>query len=230
MGERPFHKAHKISMSFKTVIFDFGGVFTTSPLQNFAAFENEHDLPKNFIGGVIKNNHHANAWAQFERAEIDLDQFDWLFAQESRAAGYEISGNTLMKLMSFHIHQPMAAALQKVKSLGLKTGCITNNTPDQNKPTRGLSPKDIAQLKAIFSSFDHVIESAKAGVRKPEPRIYEMMCEALEASPDQCVFLDDLGINLKPAQAMGMKTIKVPLSDVRPAIEELYDCLGVSHV
>ena len=57
--------------------------------------------------------------------------------------------------------------------------------------------------------FDHVIESAKIGMRKPDPRIYQMMVETLQVDPKRCVFLDDLGVNLKPARAMGMTTIKV---------------------
>jgi putative hydrolase of the HAD superfamily len=57
--------------------------------------------------------------------------------------------------------------------------------------------------------FDHVIESAKIGLRKPDPRIYQMMVEALAIDPRNCVYLDDLGVNLKPARDMGMTTIKV---------------------
>ena len=75
-----------------------------------------------------------------------------------------------------------------------------------------------------MSLFDVVLESSKIGVRKPEPRIYELACEALEVEPADCVFLDDLGINLKPARAMGMTTIKV----VEPgdALAELEQVVG----
>jgi len=66
-----------------------------------------------------------------------------------------------------------------------------------------------ARAKDVLDLFDHVIESSKLGIRKPDPRIYEIMCETLSVDPARCVYLDDLGINLKPARAMGMATIKV---------------------
>lgn len=215
-------------MPFEAVIFDFGGVFTTSPVENFAVFERDKKLPERFIGGVIKTNMHDNAWAKFERAEIDIDAFDEAFAEETKAAGFEVRGKTLVKLLSLTFHPPMIEALHRIKQAGYKTGCITNNLPKID--SRGmLAPeekKDI--IETIHANFDHIIESAKSGVRKPEPRIYEMMCEALRVAPEQCIFLDDLGVNLKPAKAMGMTTIKVPFGDVAPAIEELSRALGLS--
>ncbi len=214
-------------MAIKAVIFDFGGVFTTSPVENFAGYERQHDLPARFIGGVIKNNHHTNAWAQFERSEISIDDFDRLFAEETRAAGFEISGKTLITLLALTLRPEMVAALRRVKSAGYQTGCITNNLPQFDSTAMLAESGKAAEAKEILSLFDHVIESSKAGVRKPEPRIYEMMCEALKVGPKDCVFLDDLGINLKPARAMGMKTIKVPLGDVKPAIRELEEMLTV---
>lgn len=214
-------------MSINAVIFDFGGVFTSSPVENFARFEREHGLPEKFIGGVIKTNHHANAWAQFERAEITLDDFDTAFAEETKAAGFEITGRMLVSLLALNLYPEMAEALRRVKGAGFKTGCITNNLPQFDSAAMVAQAKKADEAKAILGNFDHVIESSKAGVRKPEPRIYEMMCEALDTGPRSCVFLDDLGINLKPARAMGMTTIKVPLGDVAPAIDELGAVLGL---
>jgi putative hydrolase of the HAD superfamily len=213
-------------MAFEAVIFDFGGVFTTSPVQNFAVFERENNLPERFIGEVIKANHHANAWARFERAETTLDEFDEAFAAESRAAGFEISGRRLVSLLSLTFNHDMIAALAHVKQAGYKTGCITNNLPkiDSKAMLAAAENRDI--VNRIHADFDHVIESSKAGVRKPEPRIYEMMCAALSVAPPACIFLDDLGINLKPARDMGMTTIKVPFGDAAPAIAELYALLG----
>lgn len=216
------------SSPIRAVIFDFGGVFTTSPIENFAVFERQHGLPEKFIGGVIRNNHHANAWAQYERAEIDLDAFDALFADETRAAGFEILGRTLISLLSFAFRPEMVAALEDVKAAGLKTGCITNNLPEVDAAAMLATPERRDLAAHVFAMFDHIIESSKAGIRKPEPRIYQMMCEALGVSPPQCVFLDDLGVNLKPARDMGMCTIKVPLGDVTPAIAALRARLGLS--
>lgn len=217
-------------MKFEAVIFDFGGVFTTSPVQNFAAFEQENALPQRFIGEVIKTNHHQNAWARFERAEISLETFDAEFAAESKAAGFEIRGKKLVELLSLHFNHNMIDALTRVKAAGFKTGCITNNLPKIDSKAMLAAAEDRQVVERIHSNFDHIIESSKAGVRKPEPRIYVMMCEALGVSPQACVFLDDLGINLKPAQALGMKTIKVPIGDVTPAIVELWATLELTPI
>ena len=214
-------------MTIKAVIFDFGGVFTSSPVENFARFERENGLPEKFIGGVIKTNHHTNAWARFERAEIAIDEFNTAFAEETRAAGFEITGLTLVSLLALNLYPEMAEALRRVKAAGFKTGCITNNLPKFDSAAMVAKAAKADEAKAILANFDHVIESSKAGVRKPEARIYEMMCEVLAVTPASCVFLDDLGINLKPARAMGMTTIKVPLGDVAPAIDELGALLGL---
>jgi putative hydrolase of the HAD superfamily len=214
----------------RAVIFDFGGVFTTSPIENFAVFERQHGLPERFIGGVIRSNHHAGAWARYERAEIDLDTFDALFAEESSAAGFEIRGRLLIGLLSLTFRPEMVDALEQVKAAGFKTGCITNNLPEVDGAAMLGAADKRNEAERVFASFDRIIESSKAGVRKPEPRIYEMMCEALGVAPPECVFLDDLGVNLKPAREMGMRTIKVPLGDVTPAIVELRAALRLEGV
>lgn len=207
----------------RAVIFDFGGVFTTSPVENFAAFERARGLPERFIGGVIKAASHDGAFARFERAEITFEEFDRLFSAETRAAGHEISGRDFAPLLDVDLKPEMAAAFRAVRKAGLKTGCITNNfAVGEDIGPRG------AAFAELFAEFDHVIESSKAGVRKPERRIYEMMLEALALPARECVFLDDLGANLKPARAMGMATIRVPFGDVAPAIDELSALLGLS--
>lgn len=208
------------------MIFDFGGVFTTSPVENFAAFERANGLRARFLGEVIKKNHHANAFARFERAEIDLDAFDRDFAAETAEAGFEVRGRTLVSLLEVTLRPEMARAFERVKAAGFKTGCITNNMP-ANSGVGAISGPHQMEVARLFSLFDHVIESSKAGVRKPEPRIYEMMCDALGVAPAECVFIDDLGVNLKPAAAMGMRTIKAPFGDVRPAIMQLSALVGV---
>ena len=208
-----------------TVIFDFGGVFTSSPVEEFAKFEAKQGLPNKFLGGVIKTNHHSNAWAKFERSEIDQTEFNRAFAQETKIAGYEVSGDTLLSLLRLTLKPAMIAALAQVKEAGFKTGCITNNLPNLDSGAMLEASADTHHAAEVFAQFDHVIESSKVGIRKPEPEIYLKMCDALQSTPEQCVFLDDLGINLKPAKALGMATIKVPFGDVKPAIDELFKLL-----
>jgi putative hydrolase of the HAD superfamily len=206
---------------FAAVIFDFGGVFTTSPVENFAVYEKQHGLPDRFIGGVIRSRLHDGAFARFERGEIGMADFDDLFAAETRAAGFEIRGREFAQLVDVVVKPEMIAALGAVKRAGYKTGCITNNFPSIEFDGSPRRADRSVSLAAIFKDFDHLIESSKVGVRKPEPRIYEMMLDALALPARACVFLDDLGVNLKPAQAMGMSTIKVPFGEVAPAIREL---------
>ncbi len=205
----------------EAVIWDFGGVFTASPFEAFAAYERAKGLPADFIRRVNSTNHLDNAWARFERAQLDLDGFDAAFAQEARALGHEVPGKDIIPLLRGALRPEMVEALKRIKARH-KTGCITNNVPAMQS---GISDPAGFYAREIMELFDHVIESSKAGIRKPNPRIYEMMCEALQARPQACVYLDDLGGNLKPARAMGMTTIKVESGP--QAIAELEAALGM---
>jgi putative hydrolase of the HAD superfamily len=199
----------------EAVIWDFGGVLTSSPFEAFARFEVEHGLPTDIIRRTNAANHWENAWAKFERAEVDIETFDELFAVESLALGAEVRGKDVLPLLSGDLRPEMVEALKRVKA-NLKTGCITNNLPANAIGSLGGRSLYVAEVMALF---DHVIESAKIGLRKPDPRIYQMMIEALAVDPRNCIYLDDLGVNLKPARDMGMKTIKV--TSASQAIGEL---------
>jgi putative hydrolase of the HAD superfamily len=191
---------------FQAVIWDFGGVFTSSPFEAFARYERERGLPENLIRQINSANPLENAWAKFERSELDLDQFDVEFAKEAKALGHHVPGKDIIALLSGDFRPDVIEALRRIKAAGYKTGCITNNVPANmsgSKEGRTLYAREIMEM------FDHLIESSKIGIRKPNPRIYEMMCEALSVEPSACIYLDDLGMNLKPAKAMGMATIKV---------------------
>src|SRR3982074_2261832 len=205
----------------EAVIWDFGGVLTSSPFEAFARFEGERGLPADIIRRTNAANHLENAWARFERAEIDIDAFDQLFADESLALGAEVRGREVLPLLSGDLRPEMVEALRRVKTK-LKTGCITNNLPANAIGSASGRSLYIAEVMVLF---DHVIESAKIGLRKPDPRIYQMMIEALQVDPKKCVYLDDLGVNLKPAREMGMTTIKVV--NASQAITELEAATGL---
>src|SRR6201984_274748 len=205
----------------EAVIFDFGGVLTTSPFEAFARFERERGLPADIIRRTNAANHLENAWAKFERAEVDIEAFDQLFADESRALGAEVRGKDVLPLLAGDLRPEMVEALKRIGE-NFKTGCITNNLPANAIGSAAGRTLYIAEVMALF---DHVIESAKIGLRKPDPRIYEMMVETLGGNPKNCVYLDDLGINLKPARAMGMTTIKV--ASGAQAIAELEAATGL---
>lgn len=208
-------------MAIEAVIFDFGGVLTSSPFEAFARFETERGLPIDIIRRTNAANHLENAWARFERAEVDIDTFDTLFAEESRALGAEVRGRDVLPLLQGDLRPEMVEALKRIKA-GLKTGCITNNLPANAIGSMTGRSLYIAEVMVLF---DHVIESAKIGLRKPDPRIYKMMVETLKVDPRNCVYLDDLGVNLKPAREMGMTTIKV--TSGAQAIAELEKATGL---
>jgi len=207
----------------EAVVFDFGGVMTTSPFEAFARFERERGYPVDIIRNTNAANHLENAWAKFERAEIDLETFDRLFAEESLAlGGAEVRGREVLPLLAGDLRPDMVEALKRIKA-ECKTGCITNNLPANAIGSQGGRSFYVAEVMALF---DHVIESAKIGLRKPDPRIYQLMVEALGVDPKACVYLDDLGVNLKPARDMGMTTIKVVSAS--QAITELEAATGLT--
>jgi putative hydrolase of the HAD superfamily len=206
----------------EAVIWDFGGVLTSSPFEAFARFETERGLPVDIIRRTNAANHLENAWAKFERAEVDIETFDSLFAAESLALGAEVRGRDVLPLIAGELRPEMVEALRRIKSQ-FKTGCITNNLPANAIGSAGGRTLYVAE---VMSLFDHIIESAKIGLRKPDPQIYRMMVDVLAVDPTACVYLDDLGVNLKPAREMGMTTIKV--TDAAHAISELEAATGLS--
>ena len=206
----------------KAVIFDFGGVFTSSPFEAFARYERGRGLSEGLIRKINSANHLENAWARFERAELDLDGFDAAFAAEAKAFGADLPGRDVIALLSGDIRPEMVEALRRIKTR-FKTGCITNNVPSMQAV--GADKPDNLYRREIVEMFDSLIESSKVGLRKPDPRIYTMMCEALSVTPEECVYLDDLGGNLKPARAMGMITIRVESGP--QAIAELEAATGM---
>ncbi|MGA7870523.1 MAG: HAD-IA family hydrolase [Candidatus Binatus sp.] len=206
----------------EAVIWDFGGVFTTSPFEAFARYERDRGIPLGVIRKINSTNHENNAWAMFERSAIDFAGFDAAFAAEARMLGYEIPGRDVLALLGGDFRPEMIEALWRIKCK-FKTGCITNNMPPD--AARAVATARSIYSREIMELFDELLESSKVGIRKPDPRIYLMMCEKLGVKPDACVYLDDLGGNLKPARAMGMTTIKVESGP--QAIAELEAATGI---
>lgn len=214
----------EIGTVIEAVIWDFGGVITTSPFQAFNRYERERGLPHDFIRRINATDPDTNAWALFESDRLGLDEFDELFAREALAAGHEVRGREVIALLAGDIRPRMVAALERCKQ-HFRVGCITNNVRAGHGP--GMTPDDgtAHEVAAVMSLFDIVIESSREGIRKPDPRIYQLACERLGVNPPATVFLDDLGINLKPARALGMQTIKVENED--QALAELAAITGL---
>lgn len=212
-------------MSVEAVIWDFGGVFTSSPFEAFNHLEAQMGAPRDHIRRVNATNHHENAWALFERNEIDAARFDQLFLEESTALGFAIRGADVLPKLSGELRPRMVAALKTCKQ-HFKVGCITNNVVSTHSPGQNEVQRAAGAMGQVMPFFDAIIESSKAGVRKPDPKIYLMMCDLLAVAPANCVYLDDLGINCKPAAALGMTAIKVV--DVDQTLADLAKATGLT--
>jgi putative hydrolase of the HAD superfamily len=201
------------------VLFDFGGVILSSPFDAFAELEKLRGLPPGSIRRINATNHHGNAWAKLERSEVGLEEFSRLFEAEAAALGHELSGQEVLNCLRGEIRPQMVEAIRRLKS-SCKVGLLTNNFVSGNPDWS--SGGSFGELLGLF---DEIVESSVVGVRKPEPEFYEIALSGIGVSAEQAVFLDDLGVNLKPAAAMGMRTIKVVDPDV--ALAELGEIVGM---
>jgi len=200
-------------MSYEAVVFDLGGVVFPSPLDVFRVYEREHDLPHRFISEVVLTDPEHGAWGRLERGELSVEQFCDAFDAECAAHGGEVDSRDLMQAVGAGLEPrpAMVRAIGAIRDRGLKTAALTNNWADE-AGRREASPTQ--------DWFDVVVESAVEGLRKPDPRIYRLVCTRLEVAPSTAVFLDDLGANLKPARELGMTTIKVAEPDAALAVLE----------
>ena len=201
-------------MTIKAVCWDFGGVISSSPFDAFARYEEEQGLAPGFIRQINATNPDTNAWSQLERSSVTVEEFCALFEAEAAAAGGTVDARAILALLSGEIRPQMVEAVRRCKDR-LKTALLTNNF------VRDESSFGHEEMLALF---DVVVESRHAGVRKPDPRFYELALDELSVTAGETVFLDDLGINLKPARAIGMHTIKVV--DPDEALNELEALVG----
>ena len=208
-------------MSVRAVIFDFGGVLSTSPFQAFTRYEGDNGLPGGFIRRLNATNPDTNAWAKLERSEVDLAGFAELFEAEALAAGHPVDGVAVLALLRGDMRPQMLEALRRCHDR-LKTALLTNNfVPlDAGRDATGRT----GPMGEVLDHVDVVIESSRVALRKPDPAIYRLVCDELGVEPAEAAFLDDLGVNLKPARALGMTTIKVV--DPDQAIAELEGVVG----
>lgn len=206
------------------ILWDFGGVLTTSPFEAFNRYESDNGLPVDFIRTINATNPETNAWARFESSQISIEEFDVEFAAESIAAGHRVPGKAVIGLLSGDVRPRMVRALELCKQ-HFKVACITNNVKSGKGPGMASDNERAAAVRQVMDRFDLVVESSIEGIRKPNPEIYKLTCERLDVDPSRSVFLDDLGVNLKPARALGMQTVKVVSED--QAIRELTDITGL---
>ncbi len=216
------------AVGFRAVVFDLGGVVLGSPIQAMAAYERDHGLVEGGINRLIAAHGHDGAWAAFERGEHTFESFTAAFEAECAGAGIAMSVPAMFAYIRADGAGPrpqMLAAIARLREAGIRTAALTNNFAAERADAAGGAPPRPVLLADLPALFDVFVESLTSGLRKPDPRIYELVCERLGVTPPETVFLDDLGLNLKPAKAMGMHTIKVV--DPDEALSELGTVLGL---
>ena len=201
------------------MIFDLGGVILDSPMEIFATFEKERGLPPDFLNRIIVDSGAQGAWARLERGELTLEDFFDAFDTEISGAGADISSRDLMAAVNdgAAVRPPMLDAVRRLRDAGFKVAALTNNWL--------LDQDTTPAMEAFKTMFDVFVESSRVGLAKPDPAIYHLVLDELGIRPEQAVFLDDIGRNLKPARQMGMTTIKV--QSVPAALAELEKLLGL---
>ncbi|WP_409331206.1 HAD-IA family hydrolase [Trujillonella humicola] len=211
-----------MSARVSAVVFDLGGVLTGSPMAAFGAYEAEAGLPEGLIRRLNSTDPDRNAWARFERGELDTEAFVDTFEAEALAAGHRVDARRVLAALAGELRPAMVAAVTALRRAGVPLALLSNNVAPMERTGR---------LGELLGLFDAVVESSVEGVRKPEPVIYLRALERLSAAVGRpvaagdCAYLDDLGINLKPARALGMHTVKVV--DPEAALAELSALVGL---
>jgi putative hydrolase of the HAD superfamily len=207
----------------RAVLFDLGGVLTESPMDSFAAYEAAAGLPAGLIRRLNATDPDTNAWARYERGELDEGGFTAAFEAEADAAGHRVeAARVLEALHSPALRPAMVEAVVRLRTAELPLGLVSNNVRPMERT---------GALGELLDLFDVVLESSVEGIRKPEPEIYRRAVTRLSAvagrqlTAADCAYLDDLGVNLKPARALGMRTVKVV--DPAAALAELAGLTGV---
>ena len=204
------------------MLFDLGGVILTSPFEEFSRYEAAAGLPAGTVRRINSTDPDTNAWARLERNEVALNEFVAAFEDEGAALGVQVDGGKVLACLRGQVRPEMHVAVERCSEV-FTTGLLTNNFVSWSDASGADAADDV--LKSVLACFDAVVESSVVGVRKPEPRFYELALEQLGVAAADSVFLDDLGVNLKPARAMGMTTIKV--TDPVVALAELAEVTGL---
>ncbi len=223
---RPVVSTAVADSAFSAVFFDFGGVVLTSPFEAFERYERTNGLPVGLIRDINATNPDDNAWARLERNEVDVDGFVPLFEAEARVRGLDVDGTKVIAMLAGTVRSEMVDAIDRIKAAGMVTACLTNNfVAADARRVDDRTPEERKRVAEVLERFDFIVESSVVGVRKPEPEFYLRALELADVPAAEVVFLDDLGVNLKPARAMGMTTIKVV--DPTDALTELQAHLGI---
>lgn len=197
---------------YRGLIVDWGGVLTGNVFDAFRAFcELEGLEPDTLRQRFREDPSSRELLIGLETGKLDEDEFEPRFAE---VLGVEPSGLIERIFAGAGPDEAMLAAVQRAREGGIRTGLLSNSW--------GTRRYDRALLGRLF---DGVAISGEIGIRKPSPEIYELAAERIGVPPAECVFVDDLPFNLKPAAELGMATVHH--ADAAETISELEHLLGV---
>ena len=183
--------------NIKLILWDYGGVLTYSPFLNIKDFEKFSNIEQNSIIKINSNRPFVNAWAKLEKNLISFTEFSSLFKEEAKNIGINhIDPMKLLECLEVSLNKSMVSLLKKV-SKKYTCACLTNNFKKKN-----------FTFNRIKNNFDYIFESSKIGLRKPEKEIYLYVQKKMKVKAQEILFIDDLGINLKPARELGFITYK----------------------
>ncbi|CAJ1381496.1 unnamed protein product [Effrenium voratum] len=207
-------------MPHRVVIFDIGGVVIDSPINAIRDF-----CQKRQIQDLNRFLFSSQAWAALERGRLDWKDFPEAVLRECQEQGHDGAQLGLEGWQALQLaivegggapRPAMLHAIDRLRQSGFTVAALTNNFAEGS-----------AALGRLPLLFDHFIESSASGMRKPEPRFYEHALRVIGCEPNEAIFLDDIGKNLKPAAEMGIFTIHVQNSHSEQHLEALRKLQGV---
>uniref|UniRef100_UPI00398E8CA0 acyl-CoA dehydrogenase family member 11 isoform X2 n=1 Tax=Pristiophorus japonicus TaxID=55135 RepID=UPI00398E8CA0 len=209
---------HSDPRQYKAVIFDMGGVLIPSPYKLAAEWELKNNLKAGSIWQTILSGEKHVAWDRCMRGKLTFEELVKVCSKEGAANQTVDPVQSYLFDLTSQLHNPaspgMREAIQCIRAEGLQTAVLTNNF--------WLKGQSFLPVEKVH--FDVIVESCREGVSKPGPEIYKRCLERLNVRPEESIFLDDLGQNLKTAAQLGISTIKV--EDIATAIHELEAMLG----
>ncbi len=201
----------------KLILWDFGGVLTESPIKKFIEFEKENNLTPGTLVKINSHNKMNNAWAKLEKDLVNEKEFTELFLEEAKNLNIkeEIDTNMVLNCLDVKLDKAMLDIFFKIKDK-VPFACLTNNIPSH------LNKNYNNTFENFKHNFEYVFESSKLGLRKPEEKMYKHVIQKIKLPPENILFIDDLGINLKPAKKLGFFTYKyVNITDTKNFLENI---------